>query len=206
MVEQCVSTHLKKVTGGDFLTYQIDSSPAGIPKIYIGQSDAASKLLGNLDWKSLQYDGMIIQFVGTDLVLAGDRPRGSLYAVYTLLEEYIGCKWWTPKVDSIPHKPTLSLDPINQTYIPPFLYREAYFTHVANRNPEFVSKLKLNGTSQSIPEEYGSHYTLLGFVHTADNFMPAAAYLNTHPEWFSLVNGERVGGQGVGQLCSSVST
>lgn len=196
-----LADHLKQITGVEFPIYSLTTSPAGMPRILIGQSEETRRLLGNIDWKSLKFDGIAIQFVGNDLILAGDRPRGSLYAVYTFLEEYIGCRWWTPKASFIPQKCNLSVKRINKTHIPPFMYREAYFTQVTNKNPEFAARLKQNGTVQSIPEEFGSHYTLMGFVHTANNFMPAAAYFDTHPEWFSLVNGKRVGGQAGGQLC-----
>ncbi len=196
-----LSGYLKQITGFDYPIYSPATVPAGMSRILIGQSEETKRLLGNIDWKSLKFDGIAIKFIGNDLVLAGDRPRGSLYAVYTFLEEYIGCRWWTPKSSFIPQKRNLSVKRRDKTHIPPFMYREAYFTQVTSKNPEFAARLKQNGTGQSIPVEYGSHYTLMGFVHTANNFMPAAAYFDTHPEWFSLVNGKRVGGQAGGQIC-----
>ncbi len=196
-----LSIYLKKITGGDFLTYQIGSSPSGMPRILVGQSEEARKLLGNIDWKTLKFDGISIKFVGNDLVLAGDRPRGSLYAVYTFLEEYLGCRWWTAKASRVPYNVNLSVKKVNKTHIPPFMYRETYYQPVIHKNLEFASKLKLNGTHQSVPVEYGGHYNLLGFVHTADRFLPASVYFDKHPEWYSLVNGKRIGGQAGGQLC-----
>jgi len=196
-----LSIYLKMITGANFQMYQIGSSPAGMPRIIVGQSEEARKLLGNTDWKSLKFDGVAIKFVGNDLVLAGDRPRGSLYAVYTFLEDYLRCRWWTAKASQIPNKPNLSIKRISKTHIPPFMYREIYYAQVIRKNLEFASRLKLNGTHQSVPIEYGGHYNLLGFVHTADRFLPASKYYEAHPEWYSLVNGKRVGGQADGQLC-----
>jgi len=196
-----LSIYLKKITGGDFLTYQIGSSPAGMPRILVGQSEETRKLLGNIDWKAFKFDGIAIKFVGNDLVLAGDRPRGSLYAVYTFLEDYLGCRWWTAKASRVPYNVNLSVKRIDKTHIPPFMYRETYYQQVIHKNLEFASKLKLNGTHQSVPEEYGGHYNLIGFVHTSDRFLPASVYFDKHPEWYSLINGKRVGGQADGQLC-----
>jgi len=196
-----LSSYLKQVTGGEFPIYSPGSSPAGMSRILVGQSDETRKLLGSIDWKTLKYDGVIVRFVGNDLVLAGDKPRGTLYAVYTFLEDYIGCKWWTPKAAYIPTKPNLSIKKIDMKYIPPFMYRETYYTAVDYQNGDFASKLKLNGTVQLIPEEYGGHYKLLGFVHTFDVFLPAKVYFKDHPDWFSLRHGKRIGGEGYGGLC-----
>ncbi len=196
-----LAAYLKQITGSDYPVYSPTTTPAGIPRILIGQSEESKKLLGNIDWNELRFDGILIKFVGNDLILAGDKPRGTLYAVYTFLEEYLGCRWWTAESSYIPSSPNLSVKRINKMYIPPFMYRETYFAPVIHRNLEFASRLKLNGTHQSVPEAYGGHYNLIGFVHTADRFLPAATYFKDHPEWYSLVNGKRVGGQGEGQLC-----
>ncbi len=196
-----LSSYLKQVTGAEFQIYTPGSSPAGMPRILLGQSKETKRLLGNIDWKTLKYDGIIIKFVGKDLILAGDRPRGTLYAVYTFLEDYVGCKWWTPKATYIPSKPSLSVKKADLKYSPPFMYRELYYTSVDYQNGDFASKLKINGTVQLIPEEYGGHYKLLGFVHTFDVFLPAKVYFKDHPEWFSLRHGQRIGGEGYGGLC-----
>ena len=196
-----LSTYLKRITGGDFKVYQIGSSPAGVPRIFVGQSEIVREKLGNIDWSTLKFDGIVIKFVGNDLILAGDRPRGSVYAVYTFLEDYLGCKWWTAKASKIPYRPNLTVNAKNKTHIPPLMYRETYYQPVNGRNTGFSAKLKLNGHHQPIPFELGGHYKLLGFVHTADTFLPASKYFDAHPEWYSLVNGKRVGGQMTGQLC-----
>ena len=41
-------------------------------------------MLPGVDWKSLSGDGILIKTKNGNLVLTGDRPRGALYAVYTL--------------------------------------------------------------------------------------------------------------------------
>lgn len=196
-----LAAYLKQITGADFPVYTHASSPMGMSRILIGQSEESRRLSGNIDWNKLKFDGIVIKFVGSDLVLAGDKPRGTLYAIYTFLEEYLGCRWWTTASSYIPSNPNLSVKRIDKTYVPPFMYRETYFAPVIHRNLEFASRLKLNGTHQSVPEAYGGHYNLIGFVHTSDRFLPAATYFKDHPEWYSLVNGKRVGGQGEGQLC-----
>jgi len=196
-----LSGYLKQITGGEFPVYSHNTAPSGMSRIIIGQSEETKRLLGNIDWGKLRYDGTIIRFAGNDLVLAGDRPRGTLYAVYSFLEEYVGCKWWTADSSFIPNKPNLSVSKMDKIHIPPFMYRETYYYPVNHKNLVFASRLKLNGTYQEVPAEYGGHYNLIGFVHTFDELLPASIYLNAHPEWYSLVDGKRVGGQSTGQLC-----
>lgn len=198
-----LSAYLTQVTGVSFPVYAPVKAPAGLSRILVGQSAETKKLLGNMDWSKLKFDGIVIKFVGNDLVLTGDRPRGTLYAVYTFLEEYVGCKWWTAKAGHVPRKSDLFVESRDQTHVSPFLYRATFYAPVMRGNMDFSVKLKLNGEHQAVPDDFGGHYTLLGFVHTADALLPASKYFDAHPEWFSLVNGKRVAGQYNGQLCLS---
>ncbi len=184
-------TYLKQVSGVDFPIYTSGSEPTGISRILIGQSVETKRLLGNIDWQNLRYDGIIIRFVGNDLVLAGERPRGTLYAVYTFLEEYVGCRWWTGTASYIPSKPSLSVGKRNLKHVSPFLCRDTFYKPVLNQYPEFSVKLKLNGHMEPISEEMGGHYSILGFVHTFYPLLPPEIYSKDHPEWYSLINGQR---------------
>jgi len=44
------------------------------------------------------FDGYSIAVASDRIVLAGENPRGALYAVYDLLER-AGCRWWQPTLD-----------------------------------------------------------------------------------------------------------
>ncbi len=194
-----LSSYLKQVTGADFPVYSQDKQPKGLSRIMVGQSAESRKLLGDIDWDKLKFDGIAIKFVGNDLVLAGDRPRGTLYAVYTFLEEYVGCKWWTAKAKYVPRKYSLSVKNKDQMHISPFLCRETYYRPVMRDIMDFPVKLKLNGHHQQIPEDFGGHYNLIGFVHTWDRLLPPSVYFKEHPEWYSLIDGKRT--WEVSQLC-----
>lgn len=194
-------SYLATITGADFVVSAPGSAEKDAPRILIGQCEEARRLVGLRNWKELGTDGILIQFVGNDLVIAGDRPRGTIYAVYTFLEDYIGCKWWTPQSSYIPKRTNLAVRRKNLKYNPAFMYREAYFTPVDYQNGDFAAKIKLNGTVQTVPEEFGGHLKLIGFVHTFDVFLPASVYFKDHPEWYSLYKGKRVGGQEYGGLC-----
>jgi len=196
-----LSSYLNHVTGASFPLYAPGAQPSGMRRILVGQSVESKRLLGDIDWEKLKFDGIAIKFVGNDLVLAGDRPRGTVYAVYTFLEEYVGCKWWTPKASYVPRKRDLSVKIKDQVHVSPFLYRETFYGPVLRKNMDFAVKLKLNGHFEPVAEDMGGHYNLLGFVHTAYTLLPPAVYFKDHPEWYSLIDGKRTGVEA--QLCLS---
>ena len=182
--------YLKQVTGADFPIVSSDKQARQGMCIYIGQTAAAKRLIP--DFSKLGKDGIVIRKIGNNLVLAGDRPRGTLYAVYTFLEDNVGCKWWTAEASYIPKKPTLSVRVKDITYTPPFICRDTFYKNVIGRNPEFAARLKLNGHFQPIEPALGGHYTILGFVHTFYQLLPPEKYFADHPEWFSEINGKRM--------------
>lgn len=192
-----LATYLKRVTGAEFPI----SNTAAVTgnRIFVGQTTATKQRLGDFDWKSLRIDGILIRTIDNDLVLSGDRPRGSMYAVYTFLEEQLGVRWWTRLAESVPSTPELSIGKLDITYTPPFMYRDIFAKGIFWADGYFPSRMKTNGTWQSIPPDKGGHYSILGQVHTFYELLPPSKYFGTHPEWYSELGGKRVA-QGA-QLC-----
>ena len=191
-----LAKHLKMITGADFPIVSTVKQTSQKTRIFIGQTKNTKKMI---NFSKLGKDGIVIRKVGKDLILAGDRPRGTLYAVYTFLEDNIGCRWWTPDASFIPNKPTLSVRVKDVTYTPPFICRETFAKIVIGQNPEFAVKLKLNGHFQNIPPELGGHYAILGWCHTFFQLLPPDKYFAEHPEWYSEIDGKRI--QYNAQLC-----
>ena len=52
--------------------------------------------------ETLKPDEIILSGSNGDIILTGDRPRGTLYAVYTYLEEYLGFRFWTASETHVP--------------------------------------------------------------------------------------------------------
>src|SRR5439155_16220873 len=86
----------------------------------------------NFNTEGLGTDGVVIKTISNNLILAGGEPRGTLYAVYTFLEEQVGCHWWTAQASTIPHKPTLDVGTLDVRYVPPFEYRHVSFDIAAD--------------------------------------------------------------------------
>jgi len=156
---------------------------ASSPQILVGNSARAKVLLPDVDWNHLGKDGILIQTANKNLILAGNRPRGSLYAVFQFLEN-AGCRFWWPGAYDIPHKSTFTIDPQKIHYIPPFAYRQNS-AHETYTNEEYATMLRENGNRQPQTEAWGGHYEILGWVHTFSKLLPVQKYFSQHPEWYS---------------------
>lgn len=158
-------------------------------RILVGQCRGTAELLPELDAAALGADGVVVRTCGPDLILIGQGARGTLYAVYTFLEDIVGCRWWTSTESLLPHKPTLRIEPQNVGYAPQLQSREAFYRDAFD--PVLAARLKLNGHFHGISDNYGGHLSFCGFVHTFYPLIPPAKYFSEHPEWYSEINGRR---------------
>ncbi len=184
--------HLAKVTGATLKIVPEGEAPAAAPQIVIGPSARMKQLLPDVDVNAFGHDGILMKTVGKNLVLAGRPPRGTLYAVYTFLEDVVGCRWWTSTEEFLPKKPTLAIPAQDVQYAPKLLYREAFYRD-ALATGVFAARCKCNGSHDRVAPEYGGHYTFSapGFVHTFYPLLPPDKYFAQHPEWYSEIDGKR---------------
>ena len=177
---------LRQITGAKF---EIQAPPAaGKSRLLVGP-EAAKLAVEDFSTDGLGSDGIIIRTVGNDLILAGSRPRGTLYAVYTFLEEHIGCRWWSSKASTIPVKPTLRIGLLNIRYVPPLEYRESFWFDAFDG--DWSVRNKSNGNSERLDAKRGGKHTYEGFVHTFNPLIPPEKYFEGHPEWYSEIKGKR---------------
>jgi hypothetical protein len=64
------------------------------------------------------------------LSLRAEKPRGTLYGVYTLLEERLGVRWFTPELSTCP-APTASSWLRWRDAHPRLEYREVFWTEMS---------------------------------------------------------------------------
>ncbi|MBM3323415.1 DUF4838 domain-containing protein, partial [candidate division WOR-3 bacterium] len=114
-----LSTYLARVTGldgrpGMARFYDGGSpSPEGIDGrkeriIYVGWTDFA-RANGLAGAKMAAPDEWAVKTVGSNLILTGARPRGTLYAVYDFLERDCGVWWLDRDTEVVPQNPGLAL-------------------------------------------------------------------------------------------------
>lgn len=194
--------YLERVTGAVFPVLNEQDIPEDSPQIVVGPSARFRTAHPELDIAALKTDGIAIRTKGNTLYLAGGRPRGTLYAVYTFLEETIGCRWWTSTEDFAPHTPSLSIPPLDLAYTPKLMYREAFYRDTFDGI--FAARLKCNGHFSGATPEYGGHYSILGWCHTFYQLLPPDKYFAGHPDWYSEIEGKRT--HDGAQLCLTNTT
>jgi hypothetical protein len=183
--------HYIRIMTGVRLPIYRDDSPATAHEIVLGASARLHTLNIPIDPSPFGEEGCVIRTAGTRLCIVGGRPRGTLYGVYTLLEEYCGVRWFTPQVESVPRHEPLTLPDINTARVPIFEYREVYWTEALG-DADFAARLRLNGDHYALAEQHGGRgVDIFPFVHTLDGLIPRDLY-NEHPEFFPLVDGKRV--------------
>ncbi|MDZ4858527.1 MAG: DUF4838 domain-containing protein [Candidatus Hydrogenedentes bacterium] len=141
-------------------------------------------------YDSIGNESYVIESTGRHLIIAGGEPRGTLYGVYGLLEEKLGCRWFTPTVSRIPKSPTLTLDRFTQSERPVLEYREPFVADCYDG--DWAARNRMNSSAARLEEKHGGKVTYYGFVHTFNMLLPPDQYFDQHPEYFSLVKGKRL--------------
>ena len=185
---------LQQITGAKF---DIVHPPAAKRSRLLVGPKAAKSAAADFSTDGLGADGIIIRTVGNDLILAGGHPRGTLYAVYTFLEDHLGCRWWSSTESAIPKKPTLKVGKLDVRYVPTLEYREPYWFDAFDG--DWAVRNRCNGNRPRLDEKRGGKHTYEGFVHTFNRLIPPDKYFKDHPEWFSEIDGKRT--QKRAQLC-----
>jgi len=192
---QDLQFHLKLITGQELPLLTDEQVQNAIPLI-VGRSKLLEKMGVAIDFEALGLEGIALESRGPALVMAGNR-RGVLYAVYTFLEDDLGCRWFTPDCATWPTEGEIRLDRISRRYVPPLEYRATDYPN--SRDADWAVRNKINGTQTHLDEKRGGKVTYAYFVHTFNALIPPEKYFDLHPEWFSEINGVRV--RDYSQLC-----
>ncbi|MGQ9456070.1 MAG: DUF4838 domain-containing protein [Armatimonadota bacterium] len=174
---------------GAIITYAPDSTNPPQKAILIGDSDAL-RSLGAVPEEFLQDESFVIRTAGERLVIAGGRLRGTMYGVYTFLEEVLGCRWLSGSVEKIPKMSTINVPDIEIAQKPAFEYRDVFIREAMNKT--YAAKHKLNSANAGLDSARGGAIAYYPFVHTFAALVPVEKYWDTHPEYFSMVNGKRI--------------
>lgn len=159
------------------------------------EKNTASILLGSraapagVDLSGLGDEGFVIKTVGSDLVIAGGQLRGTMYGVYAFLEDVLGCRWYSSQVSKIPQKKTVTIPSLDMREKPALGFRDVYYTDAWNA--DFAARNRLNGHHMNLDAKRGGKLYYGPFVHTFRELVPISKYGQSHPEYYSLVKGQR---------------
>ena len=199
-----LQNYLHKIFPGKFPIVRDESISS--PAIRLGQSATNSQLLGGLDFSALKPDEIILKTQDKNLILTGERPRGTLYAVYEFLERAYGVRFWNPSITDYPHKKEFTIPQIDYRYAP--VFRDRKTNYELARFPEFSVRMRINHDTYMprryppVSGEWGGYHSIRGWVHTFLQLIPLKKYYVSHPEFFALVNGRR-DNRANAQLCMS---
>lgn len=160
-------------------------------EIIIGNNNHLVQLELDIDWSKLGDEGFVIKTLGDFLIIAGGKLRGTIYGVYTFLEDYLGCRWFSSKVSFIPKRKVIEIPDIDVMQVPVLEYREPYYFDAFDG--DWAVRNKCNSNFARLEERHGKKlkYSTY-FVHTFDKLVPVSEYFDTHPEYFSEINGKRI--------------
>ena len=96
-----LQTYIKKISGAKIKAVTENKVTAKDKAIILGKT-ALEKGIVEINRKDIAEDGFKIISDGKHLFITGADSRGTLYGVYTFLEEYLGGRWFTPELDVVP--------------------------------------------------------------------------------------------------------
>lgn len=132
---------------------------------------------------------------GSDILIYGGKQRGTMYGVMSFLENEFGCRFYTPAVSVIPKRLEHRFYFYDHTEKPGIRVRNDFYFEAFD--PIWAARNKMNGrmdfTSQ--PGGVEAYWS----VHTFFKLISPEEFFDTHPEYFSLIKGQRV--REYSQLC-----
>ncbi|HAM72545.1 MAG TPA: hypothetical protein DCM86_12960 [Verrucomicrobiales bacterium] len=182
-----LAAHLHRITGASFPVLTNDAPPASV--ILVGGGPAARRRFPGVDWDRLGQEEFVVETDGRTLLVAGGRPRGTLYAVSRFLQDECGVRWWTPWASTLPSIRRLEVGEVHVHGRPAFEYRESFWYSAFDA--DWSWRNGCNGQSSRLTPDKGGRINYKGFVHTFYPLVPPEVHFAQHPEWFSLIKGER---------------
>jgi len=187
---QELAAYLGKLSGA---TFPVESSAATGTKA----GDAPTiRLKFAADFGGEEYE---LKAGGKNLTITGGRPRGVLYGVYALLEDCLGCRWHTRDCEKVEKKDSLTLPGDLSVRVKPRLESREVFWTEAFSDADWAARNRLNSSHAKLSGKHGGKIVYGPFVHTFNLILDPGKHFAQHPEYFSLVKGQRISAQA--QLC-----
>ena len=163
----------------------------------INSGKARGSLLAIRTDAALGDEGYAIGVIGGQIVLSGGTTRGVMNAVYALLEEDLGCRFYANDSIRLPRTNSLVIAPVARRYQPRLKIRDPFYACAFD--PVWSLRNRANAPSAAVPEEQGGRVDYDGmYVHTAGQILPPDKYFKDHPDYFAQqADGKRT----TAQLC-----
>ncbi len=187
-----LTAHLRQLTGAEFSVVEENDFAGGSPAIYLGPTAFARH--HGIDPAACGDEEGIVRTVAGNLVLAGGRARGTLYAVYEFLERTLGCHWLAWDTAVMPLTPDLRIPPLDLRIAPAFAPREVYteISFLPDDSP--TRRLAADCALRNRAQEpfslraggYLPYWHWTGTPHTFYRFVDPDVWFDSNPEYFSM--------------------
>jgi hypothetical protein len=149
-----------------------------------------------IDFDGLGREEWILRAVGDNLIIAGGRPRGTLYAVYEFLESQAGCHWLDRDTEIVPSKPNLAVSRLDICNQPAFWWRSLYsgFFDLKPSKEKRAKEQLFRLRNKANAEDAGVNRARFGFEevqgpprnsHTFYAYVDPKIWFKKHPEYFA---------------------
>lgn len=179
---------LQEISGADF-KIENDNTELTDKEIIVGYNKHSKQLLGDVFNSPDSLDeSFTYKNIKSNIVLVGGKQRGTMYAVFSFLENVFGVRWYTPEVTVIPKREKYTFNYINHFEEPSIQVRNDFYYEAFD--PTWAAHNKING-AMGYRKQHGD---IEGYwsVHTFYKFMPPSEFYDEHPEYYSLIDGKRI--------------
>ena len=184
---QELADDLKQISGAALPV--ISRKPPG-PAIFVGASPFLPSGFRKVRLDTLAEEAFVVRTDRRNVFLAGHDDRGTLYAVYSFLEDHLGARWYAPDATVLPLQDVVRVPDLNETQAPAFGYRNTDEAIVRGKG-QWDAHLKLNGVSVPDQADLGGINRLFNGAENFYNLVPPDRYFADHPDYYSLVGGKR---------------
>ena len=179
--------YLQQISGALLPLVNSNELAEGGKHIFVGFNEEYATKYG-VELPSDSDEGYTYRTVGDNIWIYGGKNRGTMYGVYSFLENEFGVRWYTVDYTKIPTAKTWRVKELCHSEQPFIQYR---FVQYFNADyGDWQAHNKCNSATWVAENEYGG-LTAYWEGHTFRLFITAEEYFEEHPEYFSLREGER---------------
>lgn len=177
-----LQTYIEKISGVELPCIAESELEDGEKAIILGETEIEKDIVA-INRAEIKADGFRLYSDGDYFIIAGADSRGTLYGVYTFLEEYLGVRWFTPELEVVPESKDIVIDAaIDRKVEPSFAVRR---NDTMGTNHAHRARTKMNVSFHYDVPEYGGALTYVLWDVTLDTLVPDALFAQ-HPEYFAM--------------------
>ncbi|MBR5801547.1 MAG: DUF4838 domain-containing protein [Alistipes sp.] len=180
--------YLKQVGGVELPIIEKNQLVEGQKHIFIGYNKEYGSKYG-VERPEAQDEAYTYRTVGENIWIYGGSERGTMYGVYSFLENELGVRWYTKDFTLIPSLKKWKVKELSHSEEPFIQHRQIGYNNVLPHK-DWLAHNKCNMMWGAQDNEYGGLESYWG-AHTFELFIPSGVYFKDHPEYFSMRDGER---------------